>query len=143
MVDRIHLHLWQPTQAHAAIAQTWTEYVKPMLMAGHRLVLDVRTETRTTAQNRRLWSLLTDISKQVDWYGQKLSPDDWKDVLTAALKKERVVPGINGGFVVLGQRTSKMTKAEMTELQELIEAFGAERDVKFTAHIDYETGEIH
>lgn len=143
MAERYLMALHQPTQAHQAMSMAWMEYIKPMLIAGHRLVLEVRKETRTTAQNRRLWSLLTDISKQVDWYGQKLSPDDWKDVLTAALKKERVVPGINGGFVVLGQRTSKMTKAEMTELQELIEAFGAERNVKFTAHIDYETGEIH
>lgn len=142
MAEKMTVALYQPTQAHAAITHTWNECIKPMLVAGHRLVLEVKKETRTVEQNRRLWSLLTDISSQVNWYGQKLSPDDWKDVLTAALKKERVVPGINGGFVVLGQRTSKMTKNEMTELQELIEAFGAEKEVKFKAHIDYETGEI-
>ena len=84
--------------------------------------------------------MLTDVSNQVDWYGQKLSPDDWKNVFTSALKKERVVPGINGGFVVLGQSTSKMTKAEMCELQELIEAFAAERGVRLG--VDMETGEI-
>ena len=37
------------------------------------------------------------------------------------------------GFVVIGQSTSKMTKSEMAELQTLIEAFGSERWVKFTA----------
>jgi hypothetical protein len=46
------------------------------------------------------------------------------------------VPGIDGGFVVLGKSTSKMTKAEMTELQELMAAFGAEQGVKFTATED-------
>jgi len=77
--------------------------------------------------------MLTDISKQVDWYGRKLSPDDWKHVFSAALKKQDVVPGLDGGFVVLGLSTSKMTKAEMCDLQTLMEAFGAEKGVRFSA----------
>jgi len=104
-------------------------------------VVELRAETRSLEANARMWAMLGEISKQVEWYGQKLTPEDWKDMLTAAQKKERVVPGINGGFVVLGQRTSKMTRAEMSELQELMEAFGAERGVRF-AYVDQETGEI-
>lgn len=77
--------------------------------------------------------MLTDVSEQVEWYGRKLTPDDWKNVFTAALSKQDAVPGIEGGFVVLGKATSKMTKSEMAELQTLIEAFGAQRGVKFTA----------
>jgi hypothetical protein len=53
--------------------------------------------------------------------------------MTAALTKQDVVPGIDGGFVVLGKSTSKMTKGEMSELQTLIEAFGAQQGVRFTA----------
>ena len=41
--------------------------------------------------------------------------------------------GLDGGFVVCGQSTSKMTKAEMCELQELMEAFGVEKGVRFRA----------
>ena len=37
----------------------------------------------------------------MNWHGQKLTPDEWKDVMTAAPKKQRVVPA-DGGFVVLG-----------------------------------------
>ena len=77
--------------------------------------------------------MLTDISKQVDWYGRKLAPEDWKHVLSASLKKQDAVPGIDGGFVVLGLSTSKMTKGEMADLQTLIEAFGAQQGVKFSA----------
>lgn len=76
--------------------------------------------------------MLAEISQQVDWYGQKLTAEEWKDVFSAAMKRTKVVPGIDGGFVVCGQSTSKMTKAEMSEMQELMEAFGAERGVKFT-----------
>lgn len=78
-----------------------------------------------------MWAMLTDIAQQVDWHGQKLTPEDWKDICTAALRKCRVVPGIDGGFVPLGMRTSDMSKGEMSSLLELIAAFGAQHNVKF------------
>lgn len=130
MTERIVLKLWEPVQAHKAIAEAWT-HIKALLMAGHRLTLEVRPQTRSSEQNRRLWAMLNDVAEQVDWYGQKLSPDDWKHVFSASLKKQRAVPGIDGGFVILGQSTSKMTVSEMSELQTLIEAFGAEKGVIF------------
>lgn len=90
-------------------------------------------KTRSIEQNKRLWAMLRDVSKQVVWHGQKLADSEWKDVFTAALKRQKVVPGIDGGFVVLGTSTSRMTVAEMGELMELMEAFGAEQGVRFTA----------
>lgn len=94
--------------------------------------VEFRSPRRSLDQNALMWSLLGQISKQVDWYGQKLSSEDWKDVLTASLRRTRVVPGIDvGTFVPLGMRTSQMTKDEISELIELIYAFGAQHDVKF------------
>lgn len=94
--------------------------------------VEFRAPRRSTDQNALMWSLLGQVSKQVNWYGQKLSSEDWKDVLTASLRRTRVVPGIDAGtFVPLGMRTSQMTKQEISELIELIYAFGAERDVRF------------
>lgn len=142
MAERITLSLYNPQQAYQAIATVWQECVKPMVLAGHRMTVEAKPETRSSAQNRLLWARLGEIAKQVDWYGQRLSAEDWKHVFTAALKKERVVPGINGGFVVLGQSTSKMTKAEMTDLQTIIEAFASEKCVIFREVIDYEIGEV-
>lgn len=133
MADRIIMSLYEPTQAHRAIMTAW-HHVKGWLVAGdQRLTLEIRPEKRSDAQNRRLWAMLTEISVQVDWYGHKLTAEEWKDVFSASLKRTKVVPGLDGGFVVCGQSTSKMTKAEMTELQDLMEAFGAEQGVKFTA----------
>jgi len=83
-----------------------------------------------------MWANLEDIAQQVVWYGVKLTKDEWKDVLTAALKKQKVVPGIEGGFVVIGARTSKMTVPEMTELIELSTAFGTQQGVKFRAFVN-------
>ena len=131
--ERITISLWEPVQAHKALEQAW-KHAKGWLMAGdQRLTLEIRPEKRSDAQNRRLWAMLADVSKQVEWYGHKLTSEEWKDVFSASLKRTKVVPGLDGGFVVCGQSTSKMTKAEMCELQELIEAFGAQRGVAFKA----------
>lgn len=89
--------------------------------------------TRTLQANSAMWALLTDISKQVDWHGEKLTPENWKDLFSACLKKQRSVVGIEGGFVVLGARTSRMSKEEMSDLLELMNAFAAEHDVKLSA----------
>ncbi len=87
--------------------------------------------TRNLEQNAALWGRLADVSEQVVWHGRKLSPDSWKHIFTSSLKKQDVVPGLDGGFVVLGQSTSSMTKREMSDLLELIAAFGAQPNVKF------------
>jgi hypothetical protein len=92
----------------------------------------IKERTRSLDQNAALWAVLTDISNQVVWHGQKLSPEDWKHILTAGLKREqRMAPGISGGWVVLGLSTSKMTKSEFSDLLELAHAFGAEQGVRF------------
>lgn len=123
--------LYNAQQGHTELRSVW-EVVKPWLIGGHRLTVSIKTETRSTAQNSILWSILSDVSKQVEWHGQKLDDEAWKDMATAALKRQRVVPGIDGGFVVLGTRTSKMTVAEMSELIEFLHAFGDERGVKWS-----------
>lgn len=93
-------------------------------------VIQVSEPTRSLEQNARMWAMLADISRQVVWHGKKLDPDSWKAVFTASLKKLNVVPNLSGdGFVVLGMSTSKMSKAEMSELQTLMEAFGSEQGV--------------
>lgn len=75
--------------------------------------------------------MLTEVSNQVIWYGQKLTAEEWKHIFTASLKKQKVVPGLDGEFVVLGLSTSKMSILEMNDLQTLIEAFGIDKGVDF------------
>lgn len=96
------------------------------------LQITIQEDTRSLAQNRMLWSCLHDISQQVVWYGRKMDAESWKHVFSAALKQQETVPGINGGFVVLGQSTSKMRVSEMRDLITIIHAFGAEQNVRFS-----------
>lgn len=96
-----------------------------------QIVVSEHKQKRSTEQNDRMWAMLGEVSRQVDWYGQRLEPEEWKDVFTAALRRQRVVPGLDGGFVALGASTRRMSVGEMSELMELMSAFGAERGVKF------------
>lgn len=96
------------------------------------LVITIGESTRTLEQNALMWPLLQCLERQTDWHGMKLSAEEWKDLLSAGLAKSKVVPNLdNTGFVILGQRTSKMTKKQFSDLIELIYAVGAEKGVKF------------
>ena len=123
--------LYSATQASDVLRELWKS-LKPMLLSGHRMTLSLQPEKRSLPQNSRMWAMLADVSRQVNWHGQKLEPSEWKDVFTAALKRQKVVPGIDGGFVVLGSSTSKMNKGEMSELMELMAAFAAQHGVRFS-----------
>ena len=92
----------------------------------------IQPNTRTMDQNSRLWPMLADVAAQVSWHGTNLDTDEWKDMFTAALKRTKVIPGLTGGFVTCGMSTSRMNKRDFSDLIELIYAFGAERDVKWT-----------
>jgi hypothetical protein len=99
--------------------------------AGTRI--EFKAARRSVDQNSLLWARLTDVASQVVWHGEKLTPEDWKDLFTASLRRMRLVPGIDPGtFVPVGMRTSDMGKAEFGDLLELIAAFGAERGVVFS-----------
>jgi hypothetical protein len=99
--------------------------------AGTRI--EFKATKRTIPQNDRMWAMLTDIATQVRWHDQKLSPDDFKLIFLDALKRElRIVPNIDGnGFVNLGRSSSDLSKAEMSDLIEIIMAFGAQHGVVF------------
>jgi hypothetical protein len=98
-------------------------------------MVTVQEEARTLEQNAAQWPYLDAFSKQLDWpvNGQmvKMTPEEWKDVLTAAFKREtaRLAMGLDGGVVMLGQRTSKFGKGKFSEWIEFLKATAAMRNV--------------
>lgn len=100
--------------------------------AGSRV--EIKATRRSTDQNSKLWAMLTEFSQQLPWHGVKLRPDDWKLLFLDALKRElRIVPNLEGtGFVNLGQSSSDLTKAEMSDMIELMFEFGSRHGVKFS-----------
>lgn len=81
-----------------------------------------------------MWAMLTDLSKQLRWPVdgelQYLTPQDWKVIISAGLRRtQRIAKGIEGGFVMLGASTSKMTMKDFAEMIELMFAFGANHGI--------------
>jgi hypothetical protein len=95
--------------------------------------IEFKETKRSLPQNDRFWASLTDVAVQLPWHGIKLSPTDWKLIFLDALKRElRMVPNIDGtGFVNLSRSSSDLSKGEMSDLLELIYAFGAQHGVVF------------
>jgi hypothetical protein len=103
----------------------------PLVTEGTRV--EFKQAKRSIPQNDRLWAMLTDVAQQLKWHDMRLRPDDWKLVFLDALKREvRTVPNLDGtGFVNLGRSSSDLSKAEMSDLMELIAAFGTQHGVVF------------
>jgi hypothetical protein len=107
--------------------------MKAVHEAPEKYVVTIKEPTRSLEQNAALWASLADVAAQVVWHGRKLDAESWKHIFSSSLKKQDVVPNLDGtGFVVLGISTSKMSKREMSDLIELIHAFGAEHDVEWS-----------
>jgi len=108
----------------------------------HRIEIKQVASKRSSSQNRKMWAMLNDIARQLMWpingVQTHITPEDWKDLITAGLAKhQRIAQGIEGGVVMLGSRTSKMTKAELAELIEYIYWFGADRQIAWDEALQY------
>lgn len=95
----------------------------------------VSEPARSLDQNAAMWPILEAFSAQLEWpvNGKmvKLQPEEWKDILTAAFNGERVrlAQGLDGGVVMIGLRTSKMSKATFSEWLEFLHATAVARGV--------------
>lgn len=92
----------------------------------------IPTSRRSAEQNDLFWEVMTDLSKQVQWDGETLSKEEWRDLIIACVRKQKVVRGLEGGLVFLGQRSSELSIKQMTEVMDYAFAFGAQRGVVFT-----------
>ena len=95
-------------------------------------------EGRNNDQNSRLHAMLTDISRQVEWHGMKLSMEVWKrlcvaDFLREHNEKPMMVPAIDGqGIELIYERTSTMSKRMMADLITWVDAFGSQNGVQWS-----------
>jgi hypothetical protein len=100
------------------------------------MVVTVAEPTRSSEQNAAQWPILQAFAEQLKWpvNGEmvKLTAEEFKDILTAAFKREtaRVAMGLDGGVVMLGVRTSEMGKREFSEWLEFLHSTAALRGVE-------------
>lgn len=98
--------------------------------APNGVVVEFREPTRTSGQNAKLWALLTDIARAKP-QGRVMSVDAWKALfMHAAGFQCTFEPSLDGkGVVPLGFKSSRLNKAEFSDLIEIIHAFAAEHGV--------------
>jgi hypothetical protein len=129
-MNAIRAHLINPVQARAPFENAWKQ-AKAALMGGHRMVLELRPETRNNEQNALLHALLGEIASEREWAGKKRDTETWKRLMTAAWLRARgesveLLPALDGhGVDVVFRHTSRLTKGECAELIEFIEAWRA------------------
>ena len=97
----------------------------------------VRPPNRSKDQNALLHDALTDISKQVEWKGQRFNVVTWKRLCTASWLREMgespdLIPALDGnGFDLIYEHTSDLSVGQMSALLEWVLAFGAQNGVTF------------
>lgn len=130
MAETLKAYLLNPVQARQPFENAWN-LAKSLLLAGHRLTLEVKPETRNDEQNALLHAILTEIAKTREWAGKKRDIETWKRLLVAAWLRARgesveILPALDGhGVDVVFRRTSKLSKAECAELITFIQAWEA------------------
>lgn len=103
--------------------------------------IEVRQPKRNSESNDAMWSIIRDISRNLEWphtvngnwEKSKMSPESWKSVLTAAFVREcAMARGVSGGEVMIGEQTSHFSQARMGEFLEFITEFAIDNNVPFS-----------
>ena len=108
-----------------------TDWLMGRVESGRTFVLSVEEEKRNLEQNAKLHALLTEIAREHEWAGKRRDVETWKRLFVAAWLRARgenieLLPALDGhGVDVVFRRTSKMSKSEVSELIDYIEAWRA------------------
>ena len=99
-------------------------------LAPQGAVVEVREAKRTTDQNSLAWALISQIARAKP-QGRVLSPDAWKSLFMASAGFQCTFePSLDGrGVVPLGFKSSRLNKAEFSDLIEAIHQYAAEQGI--------------
>jgi hypothetical protein len=108
---------------------------------GHVLVL--QEPTRTVRQNAMLHSLFSQIAKQAEFHGRRLTAIQWKTLLVSAHAVATgigtdMVPGLEGEWVNIRESTAQMGVKRLNSLIEYTLAWAADNDIRIAADPGYE-----
>jgi hypothetical protein len=125
---------WEPVQAHKEIMTVIWPMLKSMLIAGHRMTIEIKQSKRSVEQNAMFHSMIDKISKQMEAAGSNWTADDWKRLLVdqwahdTDRKIGKVSPSLEGERIVqLGLQRDKFTKVECSEFIEFLYAWAANK----------------
>lgn len=101
------------------------------------MVVEIRESNRNDMQNRKFHAMCGDVAKQLKYMGRTLSPEQWKVLFVsghtiATGGGADVVPGIEGEFCNIREKTATMSVKRMASLIEYVQAYAASNGVVFT-----------
>ncbi len=96
-------------------------------------VVNVRPESRTGAQNDKMWAELSDIARAKP-QGRNHPPHVWKAlVMDMAGCKPIWEPSLDGqGVVCVGYKSSRLNKQEMSDVIEAMNSYAAEHGIELS-----------
>lgn len=138
--------LLNPVQAEQVWQAQYRDVVKPETLAGHRLLLSIRRETRKDSQNAVFHGFIGQIAAHVG--GDLADKDDAKRILLSAFRIDtlatpdlrdewaklgdlRMGRGLRGEVVLMGNQTRDLSVKLGAAFITWLEAFGAEQGVRF------------
>lgn len=137
VAETLKATLYSPTQAHGEVRRAW-EWIKPMLMAGHRLEFSVREQAKSREQEEKYHAMIGEVARQAQHLGSKWDAEAWKRLLLDSFAKEtgrqrgRLIPGLDGdGVVEVGLLSRKFSVKDGSEFIEWLHAWGAANGVVF------------
>ena len=100
------------------------------------LVIKIQPMTRNLEQNNKLHAMLSDISKQCEFGGEKRDINTWKMIFCSAHRiatgdKAEMAIGLEGEVINLRESTAQMSVSRMASLIEYVTAWGVQNGVKF------------
>ncbi len=106
-------------------------------MAPDRASVTIKAEARSSQANAKLWAMLSDIARAKP-QGRVLTTEVWKALfMNAAGFTCTFEPTLDGqGVIPLGFKSSRLNKAEFSDLIEAIHCFAAEHGIQFTDPIE-------
>ena len=128
--------VWEPVQAHKEMLTVIWPMLKSMLMAGHRMTIEIKQSKRSVEQNAMFHGIITKISKQMKSAGSTWTADDWKRLLIdqwahdTNRKIGKVCPSLDGERVVqLGLQSYEFTTSESSDFIEFLLAWAADKEI--------------
>lgn len=94
---------------------------------GSRVILE--PPQRSSEGNARMWALLTRMSEEVEWFGQRYSPSQWKDYHMHDFGGVTWMPCDVGGYVPVGRSTGELKAEERRQFIALLEDFLARHGI--------------
>lgn len=111
-------------------AHAWVDKALRLWQPGAPWFMEIKEPSRSLEQNAAMWGLLAQITKQrPEHCGRAMTADLWKSVFMDALGHEvDYVSSLDGKRIFpLGHRSSQLSKAQFSDLIELMLAWCAEQ----------------